>query len=87
MTISEPLRSTLFVKLEQAFGTDEASALMNHLPSVEASEAVTKEYLKDYLDLRFAESEARVVSQVTLRLLPLMVTMNGLLLAAFKLLG
>ncbi len=55
--IHEPLRSSLYRKLADVLGEDEASALMNELPTVDWSSIVTR----DHLDARFRAE--RVVSQ------------------------
>ncbi len=55
--IHEPLRSSLYRKLADVLGEDEASALMNELPIVDWSSIATR----DHLDARFRTE--RVVTQ------------------------
>ena len=60
MTISEPLRTSLFTKLASNLGTDEAAAVMNHLLPVEIDEIATK----TWVDLRLSRTEASLTGRM-----------------------
>ena len=58
MSVDERARHQLFVKLEQVLGREEATTLMETLPTGHRDEIVTK----DYLDLRLDALESRMIA-------------------------
>lgn len=99
MVIDEKTRHRLFSKLEAVLGTEDATALMEHLPPVGWADVATKQdlarldqgflHLREHLDDRLETLEHRLVSKMFRNILlansASLLTMAGLAFSAARL--